>query len=220
VTGDHLLFPLSAVDQVFPRKFLEKFSFAGYNCPCHVSQIVEESLSEIAEGIEMLIIRHATLDDLDSITEIYNEAVLKTVATFDTEPKSTDEQELWFASHGSRHPVLVAALDGEIVGWASLSEWSGRCAYSDTAEISLYVKEKLHGKGVGRKLLEALVDEGRNAGLHTVVARIAEGNEVSVHLHESVGFHHIGVMKEVGRKFGKLIDVHLMQKIYDTPTTV
>ncbi|MGB3092900.1 MAG: N-acetyltransferase family protein, partial [Candidatus Zixiibacteriota bacterium] len=107
--------------------------------------------------------------------------------------------------------------NGIVVGWASLSKWSDRCAYSDTAEISLYVHHGHQGKGIGRKLLEAIVAEGQKAGLHTIIARIAEASEASIHLHKSVGFEHIGTMKEVGRKFGKLLDVYLMQKVYDNP---
>jgi phosphinothricin acetyltransferase len=162
----------------------------------------------------MLIIRPAKVEDLDRITQIYNEAVQTTVATFDTEPKTIEEQRVWFQNHGPKYPILVAELDGVTSGWASLSKWSDRRAYSDTAEISLYVKEEFRGRGVGRKLLEAIVGEGEKAGLHTVIARIAGGNRVSIHLHEALGFKPIGIMKEVGRKFGKLIDVHLMQKIY------
>jgi len=164
----------------------------------------------------MTVIRRAELQDLGSITEIYNRAILETTATFDTEPKTADEQRAWFDKHGPRYPILVAESDGAIVGWASLSEWSDRCAYSDTAEISLYVAEGRQGRGLGKRLLEAISEAGHEAGLHTVVARIAEGNGVSVHLHKSAGFEDIGIMKEVGRKFGKLIDVRLMQKIYDS----
>ncbi len=166
----------------------------------------------------MMNIRRATPRDLESITDIYNQAILKTTATFDTVPKTLDEQRIWFEGHDPKHPILVVESDGSVVGWASLSEWSGRCAYSDTAEISLYIKEGCRGQGLGRKLLEALVSEGARVGLHTVIARIAEGNDISIHLHEAFGFQHIGVMKEVGRKFGKLIDVHLMQKLYSQPT--
>ena len=162
----------------------------------------------------MLIFRRAELKDLETITEIYNKAILTTVATFDTEPKTMGEQKVWFEDHDDRYPIFVAELDGAVAGWASLSKWSDRCAYADTAEISLYVKEDFHGKGVGKKLLEAIMEEGQRVGLHSVISRIAEGNEVSVHLHESVGFRHIGIMKEVGRKFGRLLDVSMMQKIF------
>jgi L-amino acid N-acyltransferase YncA len=163
----------------------------------------------------MLIIRQATLQDLQAITEIYNEAILKTTATFDTEPKTPEEQKGWYQNHGNKYPILVVEQDNVVAGWASLSKWSDRCAYSDTAEISLYVKEENQGKGIGRTLIETVVREGQKAGLHTLIARIADSNEVSIHLAESVGFKHIGIMKEVGRKFGRLLDVHLMQKIYE-----
>jgi L-amino acid N-acyltransferase YncA len=162
----------------------------------------------------MVKLRSARREDLDSITEIYNEAIIKTVATFDTEPKTYEDQKKWFDDHESKNPILVAELNGVIVGWASLSKWSDRCAYSDTAEISLYVREEYQGKGIGRCLIEAIIKEGEKTGLHTIIARITEGNEPSLHLHRSVGFTHIGIMKEVGKKFGKRQDVHLMQKIY------
>lgn len=162
----------------------------------------------------MCTIRRGKISDLNAITEIYNEAIRTTTATFDTEPKTEGEQKLWFDSHGPRYPILVAESNGVVVGWASLSKWSNPCAYSDTAEISLYVKQEFRGKGIGRRLMEAIVGEGKRGGLHTVIARIAEGNEVSVHLAECSGFRHIGVMKEVGRKFGRMLDVYLMQKIY------
>jgi phosphinothricin acetyltransferase len=167
----------------------------------------------------MLIIRPAKLEDLDRIAQIYNEAVQTTVATFDTEPRTIEAQRVWFENHGPKHPLLVAESDGVIWGWASLSKWSDRRAYADTAEISLYVKEEVRGRGIGRKLLEAIDGEGEKVGLHTVIARIAEGNPVSIYLHESLGFEHIGIMREVGRKFGKLLDVYLMQKIYPSRTS-
>ena len=162
----------------------------------------------------MVLIRPATIDDLGAITEIYNEAILKTVATFDTAPKTQHEQQAWFASHGPKNPIIVAEFNGQIVGWAALSEWSDRCAYSDTVEISVYVLENYQGKGIGRKLLEAIIAEGKTVGVHSILARITEGNESSIHLHRALGFEYIGVMREVGHKFGRLLDVHLMQKIY------
>ena len=163
----------------------------------------------------MLTIRKATLADLGAITGIYNEAILKTTATFDTEPKTEAEQKSWFDHHGPRYPILVAEEDNIIVGWASLSQWSDRCAYSDTAEASLYVKEEYQGRGIGRRLAEAIIEAGREAGLHTLIARISSDNEVSIHLSESIGYRHIGVMKECGRKFGRLLDINLMQYIYE-----
>ena len=161
----------------------------------------------------MISVRPATLQDAAAIARIYNEAVLTSAATFDTEPKSEEDRRAWLAKHGSRHPVWVAEMEGEVVGWASLSEWSDRCAYSDTAENSVYVASSQFGKGVGRQLMKTLVDGARKAKIHTIIARIAGESEISIRLHEQFGFSKIGTMKEVGKKFGRLHDVHLYQVI-------
>ena len=162
----------------------------------------------------MFATRHATAADLKAITDIYNEAVVTTDATFDLEAKTEEEQGIWLAGHDRMHPVFVAELDGTVVGWASLSEWSSRSAYAGTAEISLYIKEEFRGKGAGRKLLEDIMLEGEKVGLHAVLARITTANAVSIHLHELAGFEQVGVMREVGQKFGRTLDVLIMQRIY------
>ncbi|MCJ7605227.1 MAG: N-acetyltransferase family protein [Dehalococcoidales bacterium] len=162
-----------------------------------------------------LSIRPAAIKDLHAITDIYNHAILNTVAAFDLEPKTLEEQRAWFEHHGEKHPVLVAVEGNAVIGWAALSEWSDRQAYAGTAEVSLYIREDSRGKGIGRALGEAIIQAGREAGLHLLIARIAEGNDISIHITESFGFEHIGVMKEAGRKFGRLLDVFMMQKILD-----
>jgi L-amino acid N-acyltransferase len=159
-------------------------------------------------------IRPADADDLPSILDIYNEAVQNTVATFDTEPRSMTQQKAWFERHGGRHSVLVAEEDGAVVGWSSLSAWSDRRAYDDTAEISVYVRSDRRGRGIGKALMAAIVDAGAGSRLHTIIARIAGGNEISIRLHEAAGFQTIGIMREVGLKFGRMIDVHMMQLIF------
>ena len=162
-----------------------------------------------------IIIRSATQKDLMEITAIYNEAITHSNATFDTQQKTPQEQQQWFNEHGSKNPILVAEYINSIIGWAALSHYSDRCAYSDTAEISVYVQKNYQHKGVGRKLLQSIIKEGKTVGLHTLIARITKGNTESIHLLESLGFEHIGVMKEVGLKFGKRLDVYLMQKLYN-----
>jgi L-amino acid N-acyltransferase YncA len=163
-------------------------------------------------------IRPATLDDLSAITDIYNQAILHTNTTFDIVPKSLEEQQVWFSRHDSRHPILVAQWGNVVVGWASLSYWSDRPAYADTAEISMYISEGYRGRGIGRELTRAILRAGKDAGLHTIIARITEGNAASLRLGEEFGFRRIGVMKEAGRKFGKLLDVYLNQIILDSPS--
>ncbi len=159
-------------------------------------------------------IRKAVYTDVPAITGIYNEAILTTTATFDKEPKTTTSQRKWFKAHGPKNPIVVAVEGGKVVGWASLSAYSDRCAYADTAEISVYVKESFRNRGLGKKLMQAVLDAGKKAGLHTVISRIASGNNVSIDLHHQFGFTDIGVMKEVGSKFGQLLDVYLLQKMY------
>ncbi len=163
----------------------------------------------------MLTIRKAAIQDLRAITEIYNEAVLHTTATFDTTTKTIEEQREWYDKHGTRFPILVAEDDKKVIGWASLSAYSDRCAYSDTAEASIYIRTEDRGKGLGRKLSDAILKAGKETKLHTVILKIAEGNEASLKLAKSLGFKDIGTMKEVGKKFGKLLDVYLMQLIFD-----
>jgi L-amino acid N-acyltransferase YncA len=163
----------------------------------------------------MLTIRKAGIQDLRAITEIYNEAVLHTTATFDTGTKTVEEQRVWYDHHGDKYPILVAEEDKKVTGWSSMSAYSDRCAYAATAEASVYIREGQRGKGLGRQLSEAILKAGKDAGLHTVILRIAEGNEASLKLAKSLGFKDVGTMKEVGKKFGKLLDVYIMQLIYD-----
>jgi len=160
-------------------------------------------------------IRKAKISDIESIREIYNKAIVETVATFDTVEKSTEDMKKWFNAHGSKHPIIVSEIHNEIVGWASLSSYSTRCAYSDTTELSLYVKEEFQGQGIGDKLMERILEEGGKSGVRAILARITDGNEISIKLHEKYGFFHVGVLKKVGKKFGKILDVYLMEKVYE-----
>jgi L-amino acid N-acyltransferase len=154
---------------------------------------------------------------LDAITAIYNEAIANTTATFDTEPKTDEQQLRWFEEHDERSPIIVAVIDDKVVGWTSLSKWSDRCAYADTAETSFYVASAHRGKGIGRQLKQAIIEEARRLRLHTLIARVAKGSDERLHLNESFGFVHVGTMKEVGRKFGRLLDVHILQKMLEEP---
>jgi phosphinothricin acetyltransferase len=158
-----------------------------------------------------LTIRRAVLTDAGAIAEIYNEAIQTTTATFDTEPKTVQDRQTWLASHDDRHPVLVAERNGRILGWASLSSWSDRPAYADTAETSCYVASQHRGEGIGTALKVRLIDEARRLGMHTLLARIAGESAASVHINESLGFVRVGTLREVGFKFGRRLDVHILQ---------
>jgi L-amino acid N-acyltransferase YncA len=161
------------------------------------------------------LIRQATLADVPALADIYNEAVLTTTATFDIEPKSIEDRTEWLQSRGERYPVLVAEVDGQVVGYAVLTRWSDRAAYADTVETGLYVHSAHRDRGIGRELKAAIIEEARRLGFHSLVARITADSAVSLHLNRTAGFTHVGTLREVGCKFGRLLDVHIMQKLLD-----
>ena len=161
-------------------------------------------------------VRLATLDDAEAIRAIYNPEVLESTVTFDLVPRTLEDQQQWLDEHSGAHPALVA-VDGEsVVGFGSLSEYKSRPAYRTSVEDSVYVHRSHQGKGVGRLLLESLLELATDHGFHAVFARIVGGHEASIGLHQACGFELIGTEKEVGRKFGQWLDVVIMQKLLTT----
>jgi phosphinothricin acetyltransferase len=158
-------------------------------------------------------VRRAVANDAAAIAAIYNDAILKSTATFDTAPKTVEDRRAWLAARDTRHPVLVLERQGEVIGWSSIHEYSDRQAYADTAETAIYVDGRFRGQGFGRKLKQATIDEARALGFHCLIARITEDSEASLKLNLSAGFERVGTLREVGRKFGRLLDVHILQKI-------
>jgi phosphinothricin acetyltransferase len=156
-------------------------------------------------------VRPATADDLPAIVAIYNHEVAHGVATFDIEPWTVDGQRTWLTAHASAvHPLLVAEGADGVIGWASLSPWSNRCAYARAAEVSLYVHQDHRRRGVGRTLLGELVARARAAGLGVLLARIETSGQPSLALHRAFGFGSFGTMRRVGEKFGRILDVELL----------
>jgi phosphinothricin acetyltransferase len=171
-------------------------------------------------------IRLAAPGDAEAIRAIYNVEVLESTNTFDMVPRTKAEQEEWMAEHRGVHPAIVAveATDdevpghggahGEIVlGFGSLSVFRERPGYSATAENSLYVARTHRGKGVGRALLAELLVLASAHGFHSLIARIAGHNEVSIALHEAAGFELVGVEREIGRKHRQWLDVVELQRL-------
>jgi phosphinothricin acetyltransferase len=167
-------------------------------------------------------IRQATDADLPGIFAIYDHEVLHGTATFDTEPKSPAGRLEWLRDDGNgKYPILVAeaapAGGGApaIAGWARLYAWSNRCAYARAAENAVYVHREQRGRGVGHALLAELIRLAPQRGIQVLLARIVEGNPASVALHEAHGYQTIGVMRRVGEKFGRVLDVRLMDRQLD-----
>jgi phosphinothricin acetyltransferase len=159
-------------------------------------------------------VRLATREDAEAIRAIYNREVTGSTVTFDLVPRSLADQLAWLDAHAGAHPAIVAVDGaGEVTGFGSLSSYRSRPAYSTSVEDSVYVREDQQGKGVGRLLLAELVRLAQVHGFHTVMARIVGGHEASIALHTGCGFELVGVEREVGRKFGKWLDVALMQKL-------
>lgn len=159
----------------------------------------------------MAMLRPARAEDLPAVTAIYNDAIARTTGTFDTEAKTLDEQREWFGRHGASHPVIVAEDGGRVVAWASFSPWSDRCAYARSAEVSVYVEEAARGRGLAGELLDELLRLGRAAGVKQALARITADNDVSLRLHARRGFVEAGRLRRVGEKFGRILDVHILQ---------
>ena len=160
-----------------------------------------------------LVIRPADELHLAAITDIYNEAVLNTTATFDSSPKDLKERRAWMLGHRPEHPILVGLIGGEVAGWASLSPHSDRSCYHRTVEDSIYVRNDLRGRGIGIALLGRLLLEAKRLGHHAVIARIDAGNAASLRIHQKLGFVEVGRLGEVGFKFGRWLDVILMELV-------
>ena len=150
---------------------------------------------------------------LPAIFSIYNDAILHGTATFDTDTKSNEEITHWWEKHNQKYCVFVAMRGSELLGWASLSQWSDKQAYNDSAELSVYILPSCQGQNIGQMLMKKVLEQGKSEGVHTVISRITQGNDISIHIHKKFGFEMVGVLKEVGRKFGRLLDVTMMQKI-------
>jgi phosphinothricin acetyltransferase len=158
-------------------------------------------------------LRLATLDDADAIRQIYNLEVTTSTATFDLVPRSLEDQRSWLAARSGAHAVLVATEDDAVVGFASLSPWRERPAYATSVEDSVYVHRDHHGRGVGRALLTELVAIGTRHGFHACMARIVGGHDASIGLHAACGFEVVGTEREIGRKFGRWLDVVVMERL-------
>ncbi len=159
-------------------------------------------------------IRLANLNDAEAVRSIYNLEVETAPVTFDLVPRTLQEQKDWIAARAGAHAVLVAVDDDDdIVGFAALSPYRSKPAYSTSVENSVYVHRDHQGKGIGDLLLGALVEAADQRGFHATFARIVGGHERSLALHRKHGFAVVGFEREVGRKFGRWLDVVLMERL-------
>ena len=153
-------------------------------------------------------VRLATADDLAAILAISNHYARTTPANFAIEPERLEDWQTSFHQTHKKFPWLVACDKAdEIIGFAKASPWKGRCAYTWSAEITVYVEPDAHGQGVGRELYMRLIDTLRRQGYRTLLGGITQPNVASVRLHESLGFKQVALLERVGYKFGRWHDV-------------
>ncbi|MBU1347305.1 MAG: GNAT family N-acetyltransferase [Alphaproteobacteria bacterium] len=172
------------------------------------------------------MIRDAAPADLPAITALYGREVISGTATFELDPPSLDEMTSRFEAVRARGlPWIFAEIDGGFAGYAYASPFRPRPAYRYGVEGSIYVNETARGRGVGRALLLALIERVRVLGLRHIIGAISDSDtsEASIALHERLGFRRVGAYAQVGWKFDRWIDVHLMQLDLDptgaAPTT-
>jgi L-amino acid N-acyltransferase YncA/protein-tyrosine-phosphatase len=181
---------------------------------------VRQIRDEIRQRVERLIAtegwampittRRATKTDAEAIARIYNQGIEDRIATFETRPRTAEDVAGWF---DGVHPIVVAEGNGQVVGFASTSSYRPRECYAKIAEFSVYVARDQRGRGVGRRALEALIEESRVAGLHKLVSRIFPENLASRAACRAAGFREVGTYTEHGQLEGTWKDCVIVERI-------
>ncbi len=159
-------------------------------------------------------IRRACREDMAEITAIYNHYVRETSITFDIEPWTVEQRRPWLAQFGEtgRHQLLVAELDGQVVGYAGSTRFRVKAAYDPSVETTIYLAPDRHGQRLGRRLYGQLLQRLEREDVHRVYGGITLPNPASIALHQAFDFRSIGVFQQVGRKFGRYWDVKWLEK--------
>lgn len=160
-----------------------------------------------------LTVRQATIEDVGSILEIYNQGIEDRIATLETEAKDRAYIESWFQDHQGRYSVLVTEKEGLVVGWAALNPYSHRCAYSGVADLSIYISREFRGQGIGASLLERLEGIAKSGQFHKIVLFTFPFNTLGQGLYRKAGFREVGILEKQGMIDHTPIDVMIMEKL-------
>lgn len=167
------------------------------------------------------IIRPATPDDLPQLLAIHNHSITTTTAVYDLEPVHLADRQAWYEDRQRNgFPILIASPPEDptqVLGYATYGPFCSKAGYAHTVEHSVYVCPGETGRGVGSKLLTALLEHADKVGVHTIVARIDAGNEGSLKLHDRFGFKRVGLLHQAGRKFDRWLDVVMVQRLAPSP---
>jgi phosphinothricin acetyltransferase len=159
------------------------------------------------ESEQVIAVREMRPDDWPAVRAIYEDGIREGNATFETE---APEWEAWDAAHSELR--LVFEHEGSVAGWAALSNVSDRCCYRGVGEVSVYVAGEARGDGLGRTLLDELVERSEDAGYWTLTAGVFPENEASLRLHKACGFREVGVRERIGEAGGVWRDVVLLER--------
>lgn len=166
----------------------------------------------------MIEVRTASDRDLPAVLDIYNHAILTTTAVFSYQPHTLEMRREWLrGKQDGGYPVLVAERAGEVVGFATYGPFRAWPAYKYTIEHSVYAAPHVRRAGVGRALMDCLIEHAREREYHAVIAGIVADNEPSLRLHEALGFVEVAHFREVGFKFGRWLDLKFLELLLDTP---
>lgn len=172
------------------------------------------SEAAVAPPPATVAVRHAGPADIPEILAIYNDAVVNTTAIWNDNTVDLAERQGWYDSRMSLGcPVLVATHNDTVLGYASYGPFRPFEGFRGSRELSVYVAATARGRGVGRLLLRALINEATARGVHVLIAGIEAGNDASIALHAAAGFVETGRMPEVGQKFGRFLDLVFMQLV-------
>lgn len=163
---------------------------------------------------DRVTIRPGTYDDAEAVRGIRNDAVESTTAIWTSLTHTPEEAAAWWADHVDRGAAFVAegtGADRPVVGYACWAQWRAKEGYRYTVEDSVYVRPGEAGKGIGRRLLTALIEGAREAGMHVMLADIESGNAASIALHERLGFETVGTLREIGTKFDRWLDLTILR---------
>jgi L-amino acid N-acyltransferase YncA len=161
-------------------------------------------------------IRPYQIEDTQAILDIINYNILNSTALYDYNVRTYEQQKAILEEKINKNfPVIVAIEDGKVVGFGMYSEFRFREAYKNTVEHSVYVNKDYHGKGIGKLLLQELIQLAKGQKLHTMIAVIDSENQSSVEFHEKFGFKTVGIIKESGYKFDRWLHSVFMQLILE-----
>lgn len=163
-----------------------------------------------------MFIRDADKADLPAVLAIHNTNIAESTAIWDTDEVDLDDRLSWFADRtAAGMPILIAEIDGEVAGYASYGQWRPKTGYRFSVENSVYVDERFQRRGVASALLTELIARATDSGrVHAMIAAIESSNTGSIALHERFGFRTVGELPEVGHKFGRWMDLTLMQRTF------